>query len=112
MRNFFYSSALCCIVLIAMAFISYDSIDQNKQPNFPLTGFVPDEKTAISISEILLFRLYGKEILSQKPFKAHLIEDSTIWVVEGTLEAGFKGGVVKMLIQKRDCKVISLSHGK
>jgi len=113
MRKIIYSLIGCCIVLIAMAFTNFCNSYQIKQPNnIPPSGWVPDEKTAITIAEIVLVRSYGEKILNEKPFEAHLNEDSTVWVVQGYLKAGFKGGVAQILIQKNDCKVLSYTHGK
>jgi hypothetical protein len=52
-----------------------------------------------------------KKIYSKKPFKAKLVND-TIWVVCGTLPKGRKGGVPYIEINKRDCKIFKVKHGK
>lgn len=77
----------------------------------PENGFVPDEKTAISIAEAVLGPIYGAEkIKSERPFKATLKDG--IWTVEGSLTRGNVGGVVIAEISKKDGKIQLLSHGK
>lgn len=77
----------------------------------PVDGRVPNEETAIRIAEAVLLPIYGNEIYNSKPFHAKLIGDS-IWVVEGTLPEGHLGGVPYAAIQKKDGKVVKISHGQ
>jgi NTF2 fold immunity protein len=72
--------------------------------------FVPDKATAIKIAEILWLNVYGDRIYEKKPFTAKL-KNGKIWVVQGTLHADV-GGVPYIEIQKSDCKVLKMSHGK
>jgi len=82
-----------------------------QQDYSPKKGFVPNEETAIKIAEAIWLPIYGNSILEMKPFVANL-KDSTIWIVEGTLPKGMKGGVPYIEIQKSDCKVLKIAHGK
>jgi hypothetical protein len=75
----------------------------------PDSGFVPDEKTAIKIAEAIWYPIYGDEIYDEKPFKAEL-KDS-VWIVRGTLNYDV-GGVAYIEIQKCDCKILKVKHGK
>src|SRR5690242_532970 len=75
-----------------------------------LVGYVPNEETAIKVAEALWLPLYGANIYNHRPFKA-MLQDS-IWVVEGTLDDGARGGVPHAEIRKKDCKVIRLYHTK
>jgi len=77
----------------------------------PKDGFVPNKETAIKIAEAIWLPIYGNEIYTCKPFVAELKNDS-IWVVKGTLETGKYGGVPYIEIQKADCKVLKVIHGK
>jgi hypothetical protein len=76
----------------------------------PSDGFVPNQETAIKIAEAIWFPIYGDEIYTRKPFKATLKADS-IWVVQGTLTKG-KGGVPYIEMQKSDCRILKVTHGK
>ena len=72
--------------------------------------YVPDGETAIKIAEAIWLPIYGKKIYDNRPFIAKL-RDSSVWVVEGTLNSA-KGGVPYMEIQKSDCKILKVFHGK
>jgi NTF2 fold immunity protein len=65
----------------------------------------------IKLAENEWLKVYGKGIYSNKPFVVNKKNDST-WVVEGTLQEGFLGGVPKAEISMKTCKLISISHGK
>lgn len=74
---------------------------------------VPNQTTAIRVAEAIWLQRYGNSIYNMKPFSARLKEgDSSVWIVEGTLPKGMKGGVPYIEIQKNDCKVKNVSHGK
>ena len=74
-------------------------------------GYVPDAVTAIRIAEAVLAPLYGEEkIKSERPFKATLKKD--VWIVEGSLPEGWKGGVAVVEISKKDGRIYRVSHGK
>lgn len=75
----------------------------------PKDGFVPDEKTAIKIAEAIWYPIYGDDIYDEKPFKAELKDG--VWVVRGTLNYDV-GGVAYIEIQKNDCKILKVTHGK
>src|ERR1022692_1530924 len=76
-------------------------------------GYVSDENIAIKVVEAICLPIYGKEILHEKPFHVALKHDS-IWVVEGVLDNGQyeAGGGVYVEIQKKDCKILTLTHYK
>jgi len=77
----------------------------------PRDGYIPDEKTAIRVAEAILFPLYGeRQIKSEEPFHAKLANG--IWTVEGSLPAGYDGGVASIRIDKKTGSVLSYIHGK
>ena len=80
-------------------------------PWTPEKGFVPDERTAIKIAEAIWMPIYGKSIYDKRPFCGQLMGDS-VWVVVGTLPKGMKGGVPLAWINKKDGRIIGVSHGK
>lgn len=73
-------------------------------------GYVPNKETAIKVAEALWLSVYGDKINNSKPFVAEL-KDGKVWIVQGTLHAK-KGGVPYIEIQKIDCKVLKMYHGK
>lgn len=87
-----------------------ESISENGSV-IPFNGRVPNEETAIRIAEAVWLPIYGNDIYNSKPFQAKLIGDS-IWVVEGTLPEGHLGGVPYAALQKKDGKVLKISHGQ
>ncbi|MNT94770.1 hypothetical protein D3C72_2365260 [compost metagenome] len=75
---------------------------------------VPNKETAIKIAEAIWLPIYGKKIYNEKPFTTELTS-SGIWIVKGTLkdlDIGAKGGVAYIEIQKSDCKILKIYHGK
>lgn len=74
-------------------------------------GYVSDSITAVEIAKVIFVRVYGEKIMDRSPFNA-VLKDGNIWVVEGTLEAGLEGGVPYIEIQKSDCKILKVTHGK
>jgi hypothetical protein len=84
------------------------SVAQAPQPK---NGFIPDEQTAIKVAEAILSPIYvEKQIASERPFHAALHEG--VWTVEGTLPAGWEGGVASIRIDKKTGAIISYIHGK
>jgi hypothetical protein len=83
----------------------------NAEGYIPRDGFVPDQETAKKIAEVVLYPIYGRSIKYQKPFKVTLIENK-IWVVEGTLSKNTVGGVFHIEMQKENCTILNVSHGK
>ena len=77
----------------------------------PEAGFVPDANTAIMIAEAVWLPIYGKAVLTKKPFEARLI-DGGVWVVEGSLPKGMEGGVPYIEISKLDGRILEVTHGK
>ena len=89
------------------------SVTKNKGVNNNMTtiNYVPNEETAIKIAEAIWLPIYGEKIYSQKPYTVSLLKDS-IWVVTGTLAENKRGGVAYIEIQKSDCKILKVTHGK
>jgi hypothetical protein len=73
--------------------------------------FVPDEETAIKIAEAIWLPIFGERIYENRPFEARL--EKGVWIVEGTLPPEYAlGGTPYIEIQKYDCKVLLVTHGK
>lgn len=96
-----------------------DSSDYEEISNFnyiPDKGCLYDKKAALLVAEVLLKSVYGnKAINEQKPLTAILIKDS-IWYISGSfyIKKGIirVGGVAEIRINKFNCKVLGLSHGR
>ncbi len=85
--------------------------DNNKLKINKSINIIPDSKTAEKIAEAIFVANYGDFVLKQKPYKVELVGDS-LWVVSGVREKYTPGGVAKIKILKKNCKVLELSHGK
>lgn len=76
----------------------------------PKEGLVPDEKTAIAVSEIIFTKIYGyDQINEQRPFIANLKGDN--WEISGTLPSNKLGGVAYIELKKNG-QVVRLSHSR
>ena len=73
--------------------------------------YVPDKETAIKIAEAIWYPIYGEMIFEEKPFVARL-KNPGVWIVEGTFKYDVFGGVAYIEIQKKDCKILKVTHGK
>ena len=77
----------------------------------PEAGFIPNQVTATRVAEAILIPIYGQEqIESERPFSAQLNENT--WKVEGHLAPGVDGGVAEVWLDKRDGRILRVSHGK
>lgn len=72
-------------------------------------GFLPDEQTAIRVAEIILVRIYGREILDRRPFVAHLVNGET-WYIKGSVPGGADGGVPYLVMRKKDGMILKVMH--
>lgn len=106
-KIFYFGCVL--VVLLALFFFSF-SLKYQKLYDPEYDGFVPNEITAIKIAEAIWLPVFGEEINSYKPYEAQL-KDGKVWIVRGKLKSGL-GGVPYIEIQKSDCKILKISHGK
>ena len=100
------------MILLSLVFIlTGKSNDEEKHLVKPAAGFVPDQKTAITIAKAVLAPIYGEEqILKQEPFKASLKDG--VWTVQGTLPKGMIGGTALAKISQEDARIILVIHGR
>ena len=97
----------CLFIVLVFSFFVCFAQNNSHQSKI---DYVPDAITAMKIAEAVWLPIYGKEIYTKMPFKAKLI-NGKIWQVEGTLKETH-GGVPLAKIQKRDGKIILVTHGK
>lgn len=98
------------IILILIATMSCSSISM-KENNQQTIDYVPNKETAIKIAEVIWLPIYGESIYKKKPFNAVLI-DNKVWRVQGSLNPEQLGGVPYIEINKKDCRIIKVTHGK
>ena len=67
------------------------------------------ELTAIAEKELL--KVYGKQVLKQRPWKIIRSDDKSV-TISGTLHGRRVGGVAEITLQKSNGKVLRMIHGK
>ena len=99
-------------LILILSVVSFLFFGFSKKNNQQITkDYVSDELTAKKIAEAIWVPIYGeKQIEEQKPFKVELKDN--IWIVTGTLKDFSDGGVAYIEIQKSDCKILKVTHGK
>ena len=74
----------------------------------PKGGFVPDEKTATALAEVVLNSIYRQEhVKAERPYSAKLEGD--VWVVRGTSRFN-QGGAAVLRIAKSDGRILFFIH--
>ncbi len=104
MKNYFFSTLL----FLAFYFICNSQTIIKTQSTI---DYVPNEKVARQVAEVILISIYGQEIKKQKPFNVKLQGDS-LWIITGVQKKVEIGGVAYIEIQKKDCKILNVTHGK
>jgi hypothetical protein len=83
----------------------------NIYPKVKKANLIESEEIAVQIAEVVLFRNYGEQkIKGEKPYNIRSVED--LWCIYGSLKKGYIGGVFEIKIQKKDGRVILMTHGK
>lgn len=78
---------------------------------FSPTKVILNSKTAVEISESILFPTYGKEnIIKQRPYDVSFIDG--YYIINGTFSKPQIGGTFIIIINSKDGKVIKLTHGE
>lgn len=99
-------------ILIIIIFSAGLIFAQKKTVKPKQRDYVPNAETAIKIAEAVWLPIYGEKIYESKPFVAKL-KDSSVWVVWGTLNPIYTaGGTPHMQIQKKDGKILKVTHTK
>ena len=72
---------------------------------------IKDKETAITLSESILFKIYGKDnIINQRPYEIYNIDG--YWFLSGTLPKGMLGGTFLIIINASTGQVIKMAHSK
>jgi len=97
-------------------YIINKKLSLNDYPDYkgfiPEDGFVPNEKIAFQIAEIVLSQIYGTETIeSEKPFSINL--ENNVWIIEGSLPNGYdKGGSAYIEINKQTGQILKVIRTK
>ena len=85
-----------------------------KKPQKELLGgivIIKNTRDLVNIAEPILFSIYGKKnIVGERPYYAKLIGD--YWEMSGSLPTGSLGGTFFIVINRKTCEIVRLSHGK
>ncbi len=77
----------------------------------PVGGYIKDKDVALKVAEAILDSVYGTDLIAkEKPLVVSL--KGNVWTINGTLKAGYKGGVAEIRISKTSGKVLYLNHEK
>ena len=88
-----------------------EAISNKTEPQILVDEIITDKKTAIIISETILFKIYGKDnIINQKPYEINKIDE--YWILNGTLPLHMKGGTFLIILNSKNGQIIKLKHGK
>jgi hypothetical protein len=102
------------MTFLAVAGVAFmEQLPSDIEGYHPPNGFVPDKETAKRIAEAIWLPIYGRVVLSQKPYEVILIDDR-IWIVEGTTRSIFArgGGTAYIEIDKYTGAILKVAHGK
>jgi len=85
------------------------SLDDSSSKLSPDT-LIRDKDVAISIAEQLLFKRYGKALISgEKPYECYLIDG--YWFLRGTLPKSYTGDIFELIMSAKNGRVIKMTHG-
>ena len=99
------------VVALAAMLTAAGASGQDQSPVMPKHGFVPKAETAVRIAEASLVPIYGEDVIAgEQPLVASLRDG--VWYVVGTLPERTLGGVAETRIQKRDARILCLTHAK
>ncbi len=88
-----------------------NALNDTTQKQILVDTLIKDKETAITISETILFKIYGKgNITQQQPYEVKLIDG--YWILNGTLPKDMLGGTFLIIIKAENGQVIKLTHGK
>jgi len=88
-----------------------EALSSNNERQILVDKVITDKETAITISETILFKIYGKNnIISQRPYEINKFDE--YWVLKGTLPENMKGGTFLIILNSINGQVIKLQHGK
>jgi hypothetical protein len=89
----------------------YKALTDTNQKQVLVDTLIRGKESAITIAEVMLYKIYGKDNISaQKPYEINLIDG--YWILNGTLPVNMHGGTFLIIINATNGQVIKLTHGK
>ena len=71
-------------------------------------GDINNAKEAKEQAEIIWKEIFGEEAKKEKPYKVYFDENSKVWYVKGTLPPNYVGGVLNIIMTKKDGKILAI----
>lgn len=67
---------------------------------------------AVKIAEIIMVKMYGKEVLLQRPWE--VTESGNTYIIKGHNPrlSNERGGIVKVIIDKQNARILDITHGR
>jgi hypothetical protein len=88
-----------------------EALSNKTQKQILVDKVITDKETAITISETILFKIYGKDnIIKQRPYEINQIDN--YWILSGTLPENMLGGTFLIILNSTNGQIIKLTHGK
>lgn len=117
MRAFTVVGLAALILIVATATAAIMVSGRNEPPESTLSEKARardvdvdlDEKSALQIAEIVLVKVYGPEVLEEKPW--NVTKQGDIFRIRGTLTTTL-GGVAEIEINRKNAAVVSVIHWK
>ncbi|MCD0490121.1 YbbC/YhhH family protein [Pedobacter sp. MC2016-14] len=72
---------------------------------------IKNDATAVKVVEPILFDIYGRDhIIDERPYEVQMI--GNYYIIDGTLTSESDGGTFHIVIDKRNSRIVKLTHGK
>ena len=84
----------------------------DKFPSSEVVGSITSAKDATKKAETIWLRVYGKDVLSKKPYQVFFDSANEVWMVQGRLPPFMDGGVPYILIDGASGNVLAVWHDK
>ena len=81
-------------------------------PSDIVIGAVDNPERAEEEAEKIWIEIYGKSITTKQPYLTYFDEDSSVWMVTGSMPIESEGGVPYLLIKKETGEVLAVWHEK
>ena len=81
-------------------------------PSNECLGKLSGKTDAVKKAEIILVKIYGKQVKKERPYQIFYDEEAGVWLVQGSLPSNMKGGVANIIIENDTGKVLAVWHEK
>ena len=81
-------------------------------PSNECLGKLSGKTDAVKKAEIILVKIYGKQVKKERPYQIFYDEEAGVWLVQGSLPSNMHGGVAKIIIENNTGKVLAVWHEK